>query len=446
MPLGEEGALRQRQSAVLHGPAGRRYDARRFVFSARNQNCAAIDFGGHRKQAGNSLADRVRVVQGQRFAVFAEPGNDRDAGSAQLPEGVHDSASHAFAQTQHCGNRKHPDDDAQQRESGARLVAPQGAQRRSRAFRQRYHRRPHPSRADLSRAGGGIAPPRGGARVVDHAAVEKLDAPVRVVRHGRVVGDQDYRASLLGKGGQSRHDLLAVARIHRAGGLVRKHHLGPVHQRPRNRHALLLAARHLAGMMAGAMRQAQRRKQFPGSRPPRAPAYSGVNGGHLDIFLGRGHAQQVVVLEHEAECFAPQAGPAIGAEGVKRPAPVEIFACARPVETADQIHQRGFAGARRTHHRHELAGVNFQRDVLERVHFGAARSIPPGDVPKRNQRRGFLLHQPPKKGGGSGNGGCGVPVTTRSPSDRPDSTSTSTSLLAPTRTVRVCSSPSAPTT
>ena len=54
---------------------------------------------------------------------------------------------------------------------------------------------------------------------------------------------------------EDRHDLDAGARIERARGFVGQNDLRIVDQAPRNRHALLLAAGKLVGMMAGAILQ-----------------------------------------------------------------------------------------------------------------------------------------------------------------------------------------------
>ena len=55
--------------------------------------------------------------------------------------------------------------------------------------------------------------------------------------------------------------------VERAGGFVEQHHHRVHCQRPGNRHALLLAARELAGKFAGMVRQFHATKQRLGFRP-----------------------------------------------------------------------------------------------------------------------------------------------------------------------------------
>src|SRR2546428_117686 len=45
------------------------------------------------------------------------------------------------------------------------------------------------------------------------------------------------------------------------------------------------------------------------------------------------------------------------------------MAAGRPVQTAQDIHQRRFSRPRRPHHRHELAGEDLERDPPQGVHL-----------------------------------------------------------------------------
>ena len=49
----------------------------------------------------------------------------------------------------------------------------------------------------------------------------------------------------------------------------------------------------------------------------------------------------------------------------------------RPIKQADQVHQRGFSGARGTHDRHELALRHAERSEIERSDlYGAFSGVP----------------------------------------------------------------------
>ena len=70
---------------------------------------------------------------------------------------------------------------------------------------------------------------------------------------GAVVRHEDHGQPLLAPEPLDRlHDLLARGRVEVAGGLVGEQHARLVGQRPRDRHALLLAARELGGEVVGA--------------------------------------------------------------------------------------------------------------------------------------------------------------------------------------------------
>src|SRR3954471_1437161 len=110
-------------------------------------------------------------------------------------------------------------------------------------------------------AGGrGLGPGRHlglGVPAADQAAVEELDHPVRDLEHDRIVGRDDGRHALRSDDGPDQeHDPAPRLGIELTGGLVREQELGPVRQRPGDRHALLLAAGQLVRPMAGARLEA----------------------------------------------------------------------------------------------------------------------------------------------------------------------------------------------
>jgi hypothetical protein len=76
---------------------------------------------------------------------------------------------------------------------------------------------------------------------------------------------------------------------------------------------------------------------------------------------------QVELLEDEADFFGANAveigGGEIGDVLFVEP----DFARGGAVEAADEVHQRRFAGAGGTHHGEPLAGLDVQRDIVERA-------------------------------------------------------------------------------
>ena len=63
-----------------------------------------------------------------------------------------------------------------------------------------------------------------------------------------------------------------------------------------------------------------------------------------------------------------------------------VGARGRPVEAADHIHEGGFAGTGRAHHRDELAGIDFQIHVEKRMHGLVAEMIKARELLDFDQR------------------------------------------------------------
>ena len=97
----------------------------------------------------------------------------------------------------------------------------------------------------------------------------------------------------------------------------------------------------------------------------------------------------MIALEDEAEFLAAQARKLVRIEFRNVVACEEIASACRPIEAAQNVHQRRFAGARLAHDRHELAGINIERDAAQRLHlhFAARRHEGPAHIVQRKQRR-----------------------------------------------------------
>jgi len=59
----------------------------------------------------------------------------------------------------------------------------------------------------------------------------------------------------------------------------------------------------------------------------------------------------------------------------------------RPVQTAQDVHHRGFARARGPHDRDEFPAIYVKRDASQRVYLDVAHHISLVDVAERYQRR-----------------------------------------------------------
>ena len=117
--------------------------------------------------------------------------------------------------------------------------------------------------------------------------------------------------------------------------------------------------------MIGALAQADLTQQLQRPLAALGLANAGAQQRDLDVGLRREHRQQVVQLEDEADDLAPEArgvvqvghrdavdhhGPGVGA-----------------IQPSDQREERALARPRRAGDEQHLAGVDLERDVVERV-------------------------------------------------------------------------------
>ncbi len=139
----------------------------------------------------------------------------------------------------HRDHAGHADDDAERRQRRAQLVARDRLQPDLQDGDELEHRASPTPRSPARRCAA-TAP------VVDDQAVAEHHRPLGVLRDVRFVGDQHDRLAVVVEPLEHRHDLLGGLRVEVPGRLVGQDQLGIVDERPRDRDALLLAARELA--------------------------------------------------------------------------------------------------------------------------------------------------------------------------------------------------------
>jgi hypothetical protein len=139
---------------------------------------------------------------------------------------------------------------------------------------------------------------------------------------------------------EDRHHFLAGLRVECAGRFVGQDHLAAVHQRPRDRHALLLATGQLARLVVHAITQAQPLQQLLGTRVAHRAGTAGVHRRHFHIAARIQIAQQVVALEDETEMLAAQFGQLIRLHLSGFAAGHLVAAAGGAVEAAEDVHQR----------------------------------------------------------------------------------------------------------
>ena len=225
-------------------------------------------------------------------------------------------------------------------------------------------------------------------------AVLDADGTLGVAGHTGVVRDQhDGDAVLGGQRLEQFEHFAAGARVEVAGRLVGEEQRRAVDEAASDGHALLLAAGQLRRVVVHAVAQADALQQGLGPLAGLAAGQvrRGVGQRHHDVVEGAGPAEQVEALKDEADLFVADHGPLVGRQ-IRHLLVVEpVLAAGRPVEAAEDVHQRRFARAGLAHQRHHLAARDRDRHALEHGHVQLAEVIRFGDVFKPNQIHASLL-------------------------------------------------------
>ena len=252
---------------------------------------------------------------------------------------------------------------------------------------------------------GGRVPYRLAARL----AVPHRDRPADLRRHGRVVGDHQHRGAELGVGGLQGGEHVPGGRgVQLAGGLVGQQHLRLVRERRGDGGALLLTAGHAVRGPVGAVRDAQGVEQETGAPPLLAAAERAQPHGQEHVLPG-GHVGQQVprrLLPDEAGDAPPVGQPLFGRHRAQVAASHPHRPRRRRVQPGEDVHQRGFAAARRADQRGQLPLGDQQIQSLQSLYFDALAGVDPDqpvtdDHPVRpggglvlRDRRGRLGHVP----------------------------------------------------
>ena len=220
--------------------------------------------------------------------------------------------------------------------------------------------------------------------VRDHAAVAHRDHAVRIRRDVGLVSDHDDGDALLAVERDERlHDLVRVAGVEIARGLVGQEEPRRVDQGPRDCHALLLSAGELAGRVVFALRETEQGQRF--ARPGRAA--SAARRPRLRVeerkrhVLDRARArQQVEALEHEAEPLAADARELRRFESRDVDAVQQVPAARRAVEAAEDRHEGGLSRSRRADDGDELTRLHREAHATQGLHVDVAGVVRPRDV------------------------------------------------------------------
>jgi hypothetical protein len=163
------------------------------------------------------------------------------------------------------------------------------------------------------------------------------------------MGYQDDGQALIVEFLKNPHDLNRGATVEIPRGFVGEKDRGPVHQRARNRHALLLAAGKLGREVLDAVSEADQVQGFP--RPLFSFLFAdlGIERGEFDILQRRRACQQVETLKYKADFLVADCSQLLLTQARNLDAAEQVTPCAGLVETAQNIHERRFSTAARAH-------------------------------------------------------------------------------------------------
>jgi hypothetical protein len=173
----------------------------------------------------------------------------------------------------------------------------------------------------------------------------------------------------LGRGPEEAHDGLAVHGVESAGRLVGEQEPAFPDDRASDGQPLTLATRELVRVAVRMLGDAELDHRLQPGRARVLHADSVELERQRDV-LERGQpGQEVEVLEHVADRPASHPCPIRARHGGDVDPVDQHLAAARLLEAAGDRQQRALAGAARAHDGDELAAVDRQVDVAERVHL-----------------------------------------------------------------------------
>jgi hypothetical protein len=132
-------------------------------------------------------------------------------------------------------------------------------------------------------------------------------------------------------------------------------------------YALALAAGELVGLVVHAGAEPDLGEDLLGALDACAGGCAVVDEGQLDVMQGGGAGEQVEGLEDEADLLVADAGELIVVELGDVVTVEPVAALRRRVEAAEEVHQRGFAGAGGSHDGDVLVVLDADVDALESV-------------------------------------------------------------------------------
>ena len=200
----------------------------------------------------------------------------------------------------------------------------------------------------------------------DDAVLQRYDAGGVALGQLRVVGDhahQPVTCHLL----EQLHHLKAGLAVQCAGGLVCQQDIGVVHQRTGNGYPLHLPAGHLAGALVQLVAQPHLLQSLGGTAAALGLGNARDSQCQLHVAQHGLVGDQVIALEHKADGVVPVGVPVAVGIFFGGDAVDDKVAAVVAVQTADDVQQRGLAGAAGTQNGHKFVIPQVQTDVVQCV-------------------------------------------------------------------------------
>ena len=178
----------------------------------------------------------------------------------------------------------------------------------------------------------------------------------------------DGLVEVMGECTDHRHDLGFGFRVKVAGRLIGEHHLGLGHKRPGDADALLLAARHLARVMAETMAEPDPCEHATRRTFALFLGHAAEHQRHCHVFERGQIGQQVVRLEYEAKMLLAEGRQLTLVEFADGYAADSHAAARRFFHAGQLVEQRGFAGAGFAENAADLALRDTEIDTVKRHH------------------------------------------------------------------------------
>ena len=186
---------------------------------------------------------------------------------------------------------------------------------------------------------------------------------------------------------EQRHDFVSGDGVEGAGGFVGQQQRRMVDQGAGDGDALALASGELAGLVIHARLEVDGAQGGLGVLFAVLAIHAGVDERQLDVVQRAGAGQQVEGLEHEADFLVADAGELVVVHFADQVAVEVVQAGGGRIQAADQVHQRGLAGAGGAHDGDVLALLDFDVDAGDGVDFLIAHDVGLAQVPGADERR-----------------------------------------------------------